>query len=258
MKHSTHRLALSALALSTALFVAACGTSGASDDAGKDDQTTTTAAKADKTTTTAEETTTTEAAADEEAQARADSIDLTVSDFPDGWSSSPSTDDDSPSPLEECDPSFSDESTTLAKHSTDDFTFGSLDQNDGANLAAETKVFTDEEAAQAALDPFSDPEVVSCLDAKLKDLFGQSAGATVTGDLSEDDIDLGTDQAEGLSATYTIDAPDGSSAEVNIGLLAIRTGDLATLVTITSTGESFQPTDLQSPLTQLATLQGEA
>lgn len=257
MKHHTSRTVFGGILVASSLLLAACGASGGDDDAGAADKTTTTA-KADATTTTTEEATTTEPSGDADAQARADSIDLTVSDFPDGWEASPSDDDDSPSPLDECDPSFADESTTLAEHSTDEFTIGSLDAGDGTNLAAETKVFTDEDAAKAALDPFSDADVISCIDGKLKELFGGSQGADVSGELTEDDIDVGADQSEGVSATYTIGAPDGSTADVNIGLLLVRTGDLATMVTITSVGESFDPTSLQDALTRITELQAAA
>lgn len=254
MKLQPNRRILSGLLVASSLLLAACGASGA-DDTSKADKTTTTKAE---TTTTEAETTTTEAEVDAEAQDRADSIELTVSDFPDGWTSSPSTTDDDPSPLDECDPSFTDDSTTLAKHSTDDFTIGSLDAGDGTNLAAETKVFADEEAATDALAPFSDEDVIACIDEKLKDAFGASDGATVTGQLEDADIDLGADQTEGVDATYTIDAPDGSTATVNVGLLLIRTGDLATMVTITSVGDSLDPTTLQDPITRIAELQADA
>lgn len=255
MKLQPNRRVLGGLLLASSLLLAACGASGADETSSKDETTTT---KADKTTTTKAETTTTEAEADADAQARADSVELTVSDFPDGWSASPSTTDDGPSPLEDCDPVFTDESTTLAKHSTDDFTIGSLDSGDGTNLAAETRVFDDEAAAKDALAPFSDEDVIACLDEKLKGVFGGNSGADVTGSMEEDDLDVGADQSEGVSATYTINASDGSTATVNVGLLLIRTGDLATMVTITSVGDSLDPTTLQAPISKIAELQADA
>ena len=136
--HRTQRTLAAAAALSLALLVSACGTSGGSDAGGKDDG---------KDTTTTEATSTT-ASADDGAQARADSVDLEESDFPDGWTSSPASADDEDSPMKACDPSFSDEDAKLAKHSTDDFTTGSLDDADGSVFSAETVVFADADTAE--------------------------------------------------------------------------------------------------------------
>lgn len=158
---TSHRTLLGAAAVSLLLVVSACGTSGGSDDAGTDDPTTTAAGEADETTTTAADDPTTTAADDDEAdpdaQARADSVDLTLSDFPDGWEATPPTDPDAESPLNDCDPALGDRSTQLARHATDDFSSGSFDAGDGTQVTARTVVFEDEAAAEAAMAPFSDP-----------------------------------------------------------------------------------------------------
>jgi len=247
--NASRRHGLGALVAVAVVLLAACGASGGSD-APED-------SAAESTTTTAVDVTTTtdEPGADDAAQARADAVDLTVSDFPDGWSSSPPGDEDADSPISDCDPSFTDDGDELASHTTDDFTVGSLDAGDGANFSAETKVFVDEDAAVAALEPFSDPAVITCIDEALKQLFGESSGATVEGTLGENDIDVGADQSEGLNVRYTINASDGSTMEVVVALLVIRTGDLATMVTVTAVGDTFDGSEVEDAVAKIVQLQ---
>ena len=88
--------------------------------------------------------------------------------------------------MKECDPSFADHSTELAKYRTDDFAFGDTSKADGANFGVETKVFEDVDAAKAALTPFSDAKVLSCIDGKLKEQFSSDT-ATIEGTFAEDD-----------------------------------------------------------------------
>jgi hypothetical protein len=246
----THRILIGTVATSFALLISACGTSGGASDGGKDDTTTT---KAEATTTTEEETTTTTAVDDEEAQDRADSVDVSLSDFPDGWDSAEPDDPDAESPLNDCDPALGDRSTQLARHATDDFSIGTIEGGDGVQFTARTAVFEDEAAAEDAVAPFSDPDVVSCIDGKLKEAYTSSGeGITVEGTLEPADVDLGTDETVGLSASYTVSADDGSSLDVNLGVLVMRTGDIATNVLIQSVDPNFDVSTL--PVQQLADL----
>ena len=249
MKLPSHRTLVAALAVSGVLFVSACGASGGSDASS------TTAKPADKTTTTKATTTTTEADAD--AQARADSVDITLSEFPDGWTAAPASTDDSDSPMKKCDPTFSDDSAKLAKHRTDEFSVGAAESLDLTQFSAETVVFEDADAADAAVEVFNDPEVISCLDSSLKDTLG-SDGTTIEGSLSEDDLDPGTDNSAGVSGTFTLTSTDGTTAKITVAILAMSTNDVGTMVTILTMDQGFDPTTLQDPITTLAKLQGEA
>ena len=83
----THRFAPFAIALT--LVLAACGTTG-DDESG--DTTTTTEAEESSTTSETTASTTTEPEVDEEAQARAEAVDITLDDFPEGWEASPHQD----------------------------------------------------------------------------------------------------------------------------------------------------------------------
>lgn len=242
MTRTTHRIFLGALAASFALAITACGASGGSSDGGKD--TTTTEASAETTTTTT-------ADDEQEAQDRADSVDVELADFPEGWDSTPAEEADAESPLNECDPALGDRSTQLARHSTDDFSIGSFDAGDGVQFTARTAVFEDEDAAKAAVAPFSDPEVISCIDEALKSAYTSSgSGITVDGTLELGEADFGADETVALSATYTVSADDGSSLDVNLGVLVMRTGDIATNVIVQTVDPEFDPTTL--PVQKLA------
>jgi hypothetical protein len=237
-----------------ALLLGACSSSGGEDEA---EDTTTTEAE-ETTTTEAEETTTTEAEVDEDAMARAEMVDLTVDDFPEGWTAEPSdTSDDDDAGISDCAPVMADDSAVLARYDTDDFTTGDLDAGDGTNFAASTKVFVDEDAAQAVLDPFSEPDVIACIDEELKKVFGDGTGTDIEGEMAEDDLDVGTDAAEGISGEYVVPTPDGE-LPLNVAVLLFRTGDIATMVTLLSVGSSLDPSTLEAPLFALVERQMEA
>ncbi|MCU1372589.1 MAG: hypothetical protein JWO77_3783 [Ilumatobacteraceae bacterium] len=231
------RILIGAVAVSLVLLTSACGSSSGSDG-GKDDTTTT---KADAATTTKAD----GAGDDSEAQARADSVTLELSDFPDGWKATKASDSDDESPLSKCDPALSDRSAQLARHATDDFSIGSMSEGDGTTVAARTVVFEDEAAAEAAVAPFTDPEVVTCIDEALKSAYSESGeDVTVEGQLSPDDESFDVDETVSLSATYTVSAPDGSTLDVNLGILVLRTGDVATNLLVQSVDPDFDVTTL--------------
>lgn len=252
----THRLRLvGAFAITAALLLGACGTSSGNDADKKSDDTSTEATDTNSDGTNTDEPTTSSDTNDE-AQARADAVDLTVSDFPDGWEANPPEPDDPNNPLSTCDPSFDDANdTSIATHETDQFSIGSLDSGNGAQFSAETKVFESADDATTAVDPFTDQDVIDCIDETLKGLFGDGQGATVSGQLTHDSGDIGADQAERLVADYTINADDGSSADVSIGIIAIRTDDIATLVTAMAVGDAIQDVELGDQIKKIVALQ---
>jgi len=241
-----NRTLVGAVVVAATLLLAACGSSGGSD-AGRDD----TSGGKDATTTT-------EAQTEAEAQARADSVDLTVDDFPEGWTSAPASDEDEDSPLDQCDPTFSSDEGKVAKHSTDDFTIGSLDAGDGTQMSAQTVVFDDADTAAAAVAVFDDPDVVSCIDEALTSSLRESTGLTIEGKLEDDDLKVDTDEAAGVSGTYVLTAEDGTTTNATVAVLAMSTGDVGTMVTILSLGDSLDFTTLRAPFDKLAELQGAA
>jgi len=248
--------AIGAALVLAALLLASCSTSG-SDDA-KD--TTTTAA--DDTTTTAgdDEVTTTEAddGGDADAQARAETVDLTVSDFPDGWEASEADDSESGA-LNDCSDTFSDDSNELAVFRDDNFDLGDLDAGDGSRMSVETKVFESEDAASAEIAPFADPDVLACIDEGLKSQFGGVSGdVQIDGEFTADDYPATTaDEAIAASAQYAITA-DGTSTNLIVAVLLLRTGDLASQVLIFSVGDGLEFSDLEGPVTRVEELQAAA
>ena len=246
MNRTTHRSLLGALAVSVALLAAACGASGGSDDAGKEDPTT----------TSAKATTTTEAETDA-GQARAESIDLTVSDFPDGFTATPASDEEGPSGVDQCTEEASDDDVT-GEYATDDFTSGDLDAGDGVQVSVKTKVFTDEAAAEAALEPFSDPDVISCLNDLFKQQF-ESNGSTVDGSIAIEDYgDTTADQAGLVGGRLTVTTPDGQEVPVTVAVVTLRTGDVATALMATGVGPSIDSVDISGVATRLEDLQADA
>jgi len=249
------RSVVGAVALCLALLTAGCSSSG-SDDAEKSDKTTTTAKPSETTTTEAEETTTTEANSDD-AQARAEAVQLTEDDFPTGWSAEPADEtDDDPSPIDECDPSFADDSDEIGSFMNDDFVNGDVDNMDGTFFSLETKVFVDEDAAVAALAPFADDEVISCMNDGLIESMA-SDSVTMSGELVADDsYDITTaDETQGAYGEYTLSGADGSEVKFLVVVVLIRTGDIASNVTIMSIGDSLDPSELENPMKRIEELQ---
>lgn len=249
MTRRTHRTVGAALVAAT-LLLTSCSSSGG-DEA--DDTTTTEAAET--TTTAADTTETTEAGGevDADAQARAESIDITLSDFPDGWESAPAEDSGDDGVLGQCDPATADDSDELAEYRTDQFTLGDLDTG-GTLVGFDTKVFTDDEAAIAAVAPLSDPEVLSCVGDGIAETF--NAEGEFTADDVGDAFDV--DETVAASGTYTVAGTDGEETQLNVGYLVMRTGDLATLASVISTDADFDITSLQPVFEQVATLQADA
>lgn len=252
MFRSPHRT-LGAALVAAALLLSACSSSGGEE---ADDETTTTVAEEEATTTEAEEeATTTEAEGDADAQARAEAVDLTVSDFPDGWEET-EADDAENSTLDQCSETFSDDSNELATFRDGDFGVGDLEAGDGTRLSVETKVFTSEDEASAEIAPFADPEVLACIDEAFKlEFAGTSGEVQIDGEFSADEYPATTaDESVAASAEYAISG-DGTTTNLVVAVLLLRTGDLATQVLIFSVGDSLDPADLEGPITRVEELQ---
>jgi len=120
-----------------------------------------------------------------------------------------------------------------------------MDAGDGTQVTARTVVFEDETAAEDAVAPFTEPDVISCIDDALKSAF--SAGGqdvTVEGTLGLGDATFDVDDTVALSASYTLTAGDGSTLDLNFGVLVLRVGDIATNVVVQSVDPDFDVTTL--------------
>lgn len=238
--------------LAAVLLLSACGASGgdeASDATGGDTGQTTT-------TDLAEVTTTTEAEADP--QERAESVELTEDDFPDGWTASTPAEESIEDVLAGCSDLLGD-AATVARFQNDDFSLGSLADADGAQFVAITEVYEDEDAAIAAAEDFGQSDVYVCIDEALKDQLDVVEGATLEGSLEkEEDLEVDVDQGIGLFADYLFTFAGGDTQTITVGLAFLRTGDISTTVAIISTGETYDVSNLDQPIDRIAELQASA
>jgi hypothetical protein len=231
--HPTRRAALGA-ALSLALLLGACSSSG-DDDAAEE-----------TTTTEAEETTSTEAEVDEEALERISDVVLTLEDLPEGWEfqaeAAPDDSDGSPC-LEGAE-------GEIARVRSDEFALNGEEST--VFLATDAKVFADAAAAEAALEPFSDDEVLACV----TDEFTEAAPAEVTGSFVQDDAitaeDLGVDQVEGVSGEFLEVTTSGAETPIYSAFLLIRSGDVAVQVQVFAIGGEPDLASLNPAITAVA------
>jgi hypothetical protein len=224
-----HRFAVLAIALSVVL--AACGTTG---DTEADDTTTTTAATS---TTTTERPSTTTTEADDDAQARAEAIDVSPAVLPDGWSSTPHEPDEE-NLVSECSDYDVDE-LARGTYYTDDFVYGDLETNDGQQLSVGTRVFEDEETATNVVDAVSTDDFIACVNDKVK----TSLGGQIDGEIEAHDLSTSADQTAGFSGKLVLTSGStGETLDFTIAFVAIRTGDLVTGMSAVGLG---QPLDGQ-------------
>lgn len=230
--------AVAAVMASVVLATAACGSDD--DESGTNDPTTTeaggeTTTTAEETTTTAEETTTSEEETttesepeDADAAARVEAALLTAEDFPPDFESTPHEEDDTGTQLfEMCAPELDVTGETVAKANSDDFTIGDPAANDGTQYSGATAVLSSEDIATQLVDLFGDDAFAACASESVKEAFGSEA----TGDLEvAADLGLG-DQANGLQGALAVPDPEtGEEVVVDLAYIAIRTGNLVTIM----------------------------
>jgi hypothetical protein len=226
----TYRLAALVAVLSIAL--AACGTTG---DGESGDTTTTTEATTESTTAPEESsTTTTEPEVDDDAQARAESIDITLDDFPGGWDASPHEESDEPDLFTTCS-EFTLDDLTLGEYFTEDFTSGDLSANDGQSIEIGTRVIEDEETATEILDVMPQPDFVQCANEEFQSNFGSDY---VSGEVeARQFVGIG-DQTEGFAGNIVV-TDGGEEVPLHVAFVAIRTGDLITGLTAIGVGQDL-------------------
>lgn len=242
MTRSPRLASLCACALALTLAVASCSSGG--DKA--DDKTTTTKAGSSTTaevTTSTEQTTTT--AADEpsddpdaEAMARATAVQITIDDLSDpGWTASPHETSEA-SMLDTCSPDQG--ARILARTNSDDFTF-QTDDGGSLQLSSGTAVMRSGPAARALITAISTPDFIGCANEGFRE---QLQGMQVEGEFQASDPlpDLG-EQAIAIGADMKINDPaTGEVVELHILMTFIRTGGIASYVTMMATN-----TDLDEP-----------
>lgn len=229
------------------ILAGACGTSGDKKSLSTTTKPRTTTTQ-ESTTTAAPETTTTTAPDDGSTttkpaspgdQARVSAVNIVAADFPAGWTSTPATPDGGAKLFQTCAPAIDLEGQTLAKGDSAEFTRKAGENETRA--ASSTRLLSDEGAATAVTGTFADTAFVSCVEKTIKD-SGLKAG-TATGKLTAQPISGLGDQAAGIDGTVAgTDSGTGQHAQLGVSIVAVRTGNLVTVLTGAALGQT-QPTD---------------
>jgi hypothetical protein len=211
-----------------AVIAASCGASG-------DKKASSTTPKP-KTTTTATTTTsttepdsgdTTPTTADSAATARAKAANIVASDLPTGWTAAQHTTGESTT-FAKCASDIDLEHETTAQAASDDFSrrVGTSQ----TQLNSLTRILSSESVARAVIAKIADPAFVKCSENLIKS-SGLKPG-TAAGKLSPVQVtDLG-DEAAGIDGELSgVDSGTNKQAKLGVSIVAIRTGDLVTVVT---------------------------
>jgi hypothetical protein len=232
------------------LLVGACGTSG------KKTASTTKPAKpatTERPTTTVSATTSTEASTEPDSEstttkpaspgdeARAKAANIVASDFPAGWSATPSTPTGGGQLFQTCAPEVKLEEETLARG--DSPAFDRNLQTAETRAASTARLFSSEDVATTVVGKFADTAFVACIEKSIKS--SALKPGTATGSLSTERISGLGDEASGVGGAFTgVDAGTGKQAQLGISIVAVRTGNLVTILTGASAGPT-QPSDGQ-------------
>jgi hypothetical protein len=244
-----------ALAVALSLGLVACGTTGDDDESGGEKTTTTEATTESSETTGSTEstTTTTEVEVDDEAQARAETIDIDISDFPADWEASPHQESDEENLVTKC-TEFDLDELSLGVYDTEDFSTGDLSSNDGQSIEIGTRVFEDETTASQISDAIASDDFVACANDEIASSFGDS----VDGEVQGVDFENIGDQTEGFSGQITVTDTDGTEVTLQLAFVAIRTGDLITGVSATGVTQPLDTDVLDDLGVRIVELQAEA
>jgi hypothetical protein len=214
-----------------AIFAASCGASGdkkASSTTTKPKTTTT--ASTTTTTSTTEPTTedsTTTTTADPADAARAKAANIVAKDFPTGWTAAEHTTGESTF-FAKCASDIDLENETTAQAASDEFSRQVGTSQTQANSL--TRILSSEDVAHSVIAKIADPAFVKCTENLIKST-GLKPG-TEAGSLSPVAInDLG-DEAAGIDGQLSgVDSGTKKQAKLGVSIVAIRTGDLVTVLT---------------------------
>lgn len=253
------RVAALGAALTLALALGACG----GDDDAADDTTTTTAAtttEAETTTTTEgdEPTTTTEAEDerpdDEEAEALAEAINLTLDDFAEGWTEEPADDDEGDDELNACFTEIDLDEVTVAEADSPTFQIGSEDGSQGQVVQTTTIVFADDETAESVMAEIPTNQFAGCAEDALVASVEEDNELIDSGlDPVEDTGGLG-DEAAGLAGSISF-TNDGTEYSGQLAYYFIRTGNVVSGISLLDIGDVAFEDTLTGLLETVATRQ---
>jgi hypothetical protein len=190
---------------------------------------------------------------DDEAQARAESVDITLDDFPADWESAPHEESTEPDLFTSCS-DFDLDELTLGEHFTDDFSTGDLSANDGQQIEIGTRVFEDEETATGIVDVMPEPDFIACANGELQSSFGDDY---ISGEVEAREFTGIGDQTEGFSGEITVTS-QGSEVVLQVAFVAVRTGDLITGLSAAGVGQPLDSAVLDDLGDRIVELQASA
>lgn len=224
---STSVVRLAVLAVAAASLLAA-GCSSGDDDSGPS-------------TTTTSDTTTTEAREegdDAEALALAQSINVTIDDFAENWTSEPS--EEGEGEMSKC---FSDvdvDDVKLASADSDDFSIASEDGAQTQMVRMSTIVVDDDADATAIIDEVGSEAFATCISTYLTDALAESGADVTVSELTAtaDGTDL-ADGSAGVTGTLAVTGPDGSELSGELGFHFVRTANVVSAVMLLDIGTPY-------------------
>lgn len=185
---------------------------------------------------------------DPQAQERAESILLTLSDFPDGWRAGPAEPED-----EGSDEAFNDcvgvdysKFTLIGDAQSDDFAMG-----EAAEASSDAEVFESEGMAEAAVSEFTEAFSSEAANACMDELLGEFEDDTV--EITEAELGelsftppAGVDEASAWQVVFTIEGKPGTAAagvsvDSYIDLIQLRSGDATAEVNTLDILSPFDP-----------------
>lgn len=234
-----------AAAFALTLLVAACGGDDSADD--PPESSTTTAPQDESTTTDGEEPTEStepeEEGPDEaEALALAESINLTIDDFADGWEAEPADEDDDEDGTKECFRDVDVDAVEVAQADSPTFSI-SAGAAQGQVVQTSTIVVDEEASAEEMIAEIGTNQFAGCAeDALIASVEENGGEITDSGiEVVEDEGGLG-DEAIGLAGAISFEA-NGNQADGQLALYFIRTENVITGVQILDIGDvAFEDT----------------
>jgi hypothetical protein len=182
-----------------------------------------------------------------EAEQHAESILLTLSDFPDGWraEATAAEDEDDQEAFNECVGADYSGLTIIGEAHSDDFLMG-----DTAVASSDVAVFESEQMATQAYAEWADALEADEADTCLPKLLGEPPGDVEITSVEVDELSFtppaGVDDADAWQVAVTIEGKAGSQDEglsvtVYSDLVVLRNGDTNPSVTTTDIATQFDP-----------------
>lgn len=171
----------------------------------------------------------------DEAEALAESLNLTIEDMGDGWQADDS-ESDSEGGVSECYQDVDLDAIEVAQADSPQFTTSSLDGSQGQVVQTSTIVLDEEASAEAIMAEIGDDRFADCVDDVLVDSIGAGGGQVIDSGIVvvEDQGGLG-DASGGLAGAISL-MTGGNQIDGQLALYFIRTDNVITGVQVLDLG----------------------